>query len=390
MNETSRIISNQRHLFDIPEDVAYLNCAFISPAMRAVVAAGEDAIQRKQHPWRITPENFFDRSDEGRSLFARIIGASAEDVAIVPSVSYGIAVAAANIPVSAGQEVVILEDQFPSNVYPWRALAKERGATIVAVPRPQHQEGKNVYDGWTPGLMEAIGPKTALVALPHCHWTDGSLIDLKAVREAADAAGAALVLDVTQSCGAWPIDVAEIRPDFLVSASYKWLLGPYSLGFLYIAPKWQEGRPLEQTWLGRAGAEDFARLVDYTDEAAPGVRRFDMGERSQFQLMPMALAAMGQILDWGVENIAATLTLRTRQIADRAAAMGLVPIPEEARAGHYLGLGFPNGLPEGLREGLRERQVYISVRGHYLRVTPHLYNTDADVERLFEALEAVV
>lgn len=390
MNETSRIISNQRHLFDIPGDVAYLNCAFISPALRTVVEAGEGAIQRKQHPWRITPENFFDQSDEGRALFARIIGASPDDIAIVPSVSYGISLAAANIPVARGQEIVILEDQFPSNVYPWRSLASETGATIVTVPRSRQPDQQNVYDGWTPGLMNAIGPNTALVALPHCHWTDGSLIDLIAARDATEAVGAALVLDVTQSCGAWPVDVGDVRPDFLVSASYKWMMGPYALGFLYIAPRWQAGRPLEQTWLGREGAEDFTRLVDYTDAPAPGVRRFDMGERSQFQLMPMAIAAMSQVLDWGVDNIAATLTLRTRDIAARASAMGLVPVPEAGRAGHYLGLGFPYGPSEGLREALSKRQVYVSVRGESLRVTPHLYNTDDDVDRLFEALEAVL
>ncbi|MEN8159425.1 MAG: aminotransferase class V-fold PLP-dependent enzyme [Myxococcota bacterium] len=373
-------IDCQRHLFDVPDDVAYLNCAYMGPLLRSAAEAGAAAVARKQHPWEITSSDFFSLPDRGRAAFARLIGASAEDVAVIPAVSYGIALAARNLRIEPGQEIVLLGEQFPSNVYPWRAVAKERGARIVTVDAPGE-------DGWTPRILDVIGRETAVVAVPHCHWTDGALIDLLALRARTREVGAALVLDVAQSCGAWPLDVAEVRPDFLVAVTYKWLLGPYSLGFLYVAPEHRGGEPLEWNWIGRAGAEDFARLVDYTDAPAPGARAFDMGERAQFQLMPIAIAAMEQIQAWGVENIAATLSERTAAIAERAATLGLRAAPPDRRAGHYLGLRFPRGVPDGLLEQLARRRVYVSVRGDSVRVTPHLFTTDQDVDRFFEALE---
>ncbi len=378
------ILPNQRALFDIPRDVTYLNCAFMAPLMNSVVAAGEKAVRVKQHPWKISPPDFFDLPNQGRELFARIVGAGHKDIAVIPSVSYGLGIAALNVEVSFGQEILLLEEQFPSNVYPWRQKVKETGGRIVTVPRPADSKD------WTTAIIDTISRRTAVVALPHCHWTDGSLIDLVAVGEAARSVGAALVIDATQSAGALPIDVQAILPDYLAAASYKWLLGPYSLGFLYVAPHRQGGRPLEQAWAGRKGAQDFARLVDYQDEYAPGAKRMDMGESTQFHLMPMAIAAMQQILDWGIDNIAATLAQKTRGMAARADAMGLRPAPEHLRAGHYLGLGFPAGVAGQLMERLSEQKIYVSVRGDSMRITPHLYNNDADVDNLFGALESIM
>jgi selenocysteine lyase/cysteine desulfurase len=115
-----------------------------------------------------------------------------------------------------------------------------------------------------------------------------------------------------------------------------------------------------------------------------------MGEKSQFHLMPMAVAAMQQILDWGVEEIAYSLIEKTRVIAERAGQLGLTSVPENQRAGHYLGLKFPGGIPVDSHEQLAKHHVYVSIRGDSMRVTPHLYNTDRDIERLFEALDALV
>lgn len=379
-----RILHEQRALFDIPHDVSYLNCGYMSPLMHAVAAAGEVAVRAKQHPWEITAPDFFELPNRGRELFARIVGAERQNIAVIPAVSYGIAIAALNTSVQAGQEILLLQDQFPSNVYPWREKAKESGGRIVTVPRPAF--GKP----WTPAIIDTIGANTAVVALPHCHWTDGSLIDLVAVGEAVREAGAVLVVDATQSAGALPVDIRAVQPDYFVAAAYKWLLGPYSLGFLYVAPQHRKGRPLEQSWAGRKGAENFARLVDYQDEYGPGVKRMDMGESTQFHLMPMAIRAMEQILDWGVKNIAATLTEKTRLIAERAAGLGLASLPEELRAGHFLGLGFTDGVPDDLLEQLAARKIFLSVRGDSMRITPHLYNNEHDVDRLFEALESVL
>lgn len=374
-------IPSQRHLFDIPDEVAYLNCAYMGPLMRPVVAAGDRGVRAKARPWGISPDDFFDDGERARERFARIIGADAEGVALVPSASYGLSCAARNLAVEPGDGLVVLAEQFPSNVYAWREVAETRGASLVTAPRPED-------DDWTRAALDRIDERTAVVALPHCHWTDGGRLDLVRIGARCREVGAALVLDLTQSAGALRFDAGAVQPDYVISAGYKWLLGPYSLGFLWVAPKHREGRPIEFNWIGRAGSEDFARLIDYRNEYQPGARRFDVGERSNFILLPMLNAALEQILAWGVEAIETTLAARTVDIAARAARLGLGSAPPALRAGHFLGLRFPGGgLPAGLPAALAAEQVYVSVRGASMRVTPHLYNTDEDVDRLFAALE---
>lgn len=373
------VLGSQRELFEIPEDIAYLNCAYMSPQLRAVRAVGEEAVARKSRPWEIFPRDFFENSETARTLFAYLVGGDAEGVATIPSVSYGMAIATANIPIKAGQNVVVLEEQFPSNVYPWRELAKRMGAAVVTVPRPAGQD-------WTSAVLDRVDERTAVVAVPNCHWTDGSFLDLVRTGERAREVGAALVVDATQSLGAYPLDVSEVRPDFLVSAAYKWLLGPYSLGFLYVSEAYREGVPIEHNWISREGSEDFARLVEYTDTYGPGARRYDVGERSNFVLLPMAIEALRQILAWGVENIAASLRRLTDRIEAEAERLGMEAVPKSMRVGHMIGLGLGPEAPKDLAIRLAEENVFVSVRGRNLRVSPHLYNTERDVERLFDSL----
>ncbi len=375
-------LGNQRELFEMPDDIAYLNCAYMSPQLRSAREIGEKAVARKSRPWEITPDGFFEDSEQIRALFARLVGGEADGVAIIPSVSYGIAVAAANVPVRDGQKILILEDQFPSNVYPWRELATRRGAKLVTVPRPEDHD-------WTRAVLERIDEDTAVVAVPNCHWTDGSLLDLPQIGAGGREAGAALVVDGIQSLGAYPFDVEKVRPDFLVASSYKWLLGPYSVGFVYVGEGYREGRPIEHNWINRRYSEDFSRLVDYQDAFQPGARRYDVGERSNFALLPMAAEALRQILDWGVENVSETIGALTDSIEENAEERGIETIPRERRARHMIGLRLGTQAPPDLAARLAAQNVFVSVRGESVRVSPHLYNTERDVERLFEVLRQV-
>jgi selenocysteine lyase/cysteine desulfurase len=374
------MIPSQRHLFDIPEDIAYLNCAYLGPLSRAVVAAGQEASAKKSHPWKIGSEDFFTDTEIARALFAGLINAGGDDIAIVPAASYGVSVAARNLPLAKGQTVIVLAEQFPSNIYAWRESAAEAGASVVTVARPEH-------GNLTRAVLDALDERTAIVALPHCHWADGALLDLETIGRRCRELGAGLVLDVTQSAGVMPLDVKLMQPDFLVAACYKWLLGPYSIGFLYAAPHRQDGKPIEFNWRARLGSDNFAGLVNYEDTYLPGARRFDVGECANFQTMPAVIAALQQIRDWGVPTIAKTLAARNAGIAERAAALGLESLDAERRAGHFLGLRFPQAFPDGLLHALRQAGVYVSVRGDSLRITPHLYNDDADVDRLMHVLE---
>ncbi len=374
------MIGSQKHLFTIPDHITYLNCAYLSPQLRRVSEAGQRGMALKEAPWDVVSEDFFTTTEETRGLFAELIDAKADEIAFIPAASYGISVAAKNLKIEAGEKIIVLEEQFPSNVYPWEALAKEKNALIQTINRPEDGD-------WTKAILAGMDEKVALVALPHCHWTDGSLIDLVRVRKRCDQIKAALVIDGTQSLGALPFSVKEIRPDFLIGASYKSLLGPYSLGFMYVNPAYHEGTPLEFNWINRKNSEAFEGLANYREEFQPGARRFDVGERSNFTLMPMALAALRQILDWRVTEISASISAFTDQIAQEAEQFQLMVAPAHLRAGHMLGLRFPQGMPEDIVNQLSQNHIYVSVRGDSIRISPHLYNTEQDIERLFTVLK---
>lgn len=372
-----------RDAFDLPSGVAYLNCAYLGPLPRSAVAAGREALERKARPWQVTVTDFFEPLERARALFAGLVGGDADGVCIVPSVSYGVALAAANLPVGPGERIVVLAEQFPSNVYAWRDLAARTGAELVTVPRPAD-------DGWTAALEHAIDERVAIVALPVCHWTDGTAVDLVRVGERARAAGAALVVDACQAAGAVPLDVGAIQPDLLVSAAYKWLLGPYSLGFCWVAPHRRAGRPLEHNWITRAGSDDFAGLVDYADELAPGARRYDMGEVSNFVSLPAAITAMELLTGWGIDAVTEHAGKLTTAIADGAIELGFAVAPPAARSSHLLGLHLPADLdPAAVTAHLRERQVHVSVRGTTIRVSAHVFNTADDVDALLAALRSM-
>lgn len=370
----------QRHRFAMPHDVHYLNCAYMSPLADSVIAAVNAGAALKQRPWEYRAADFFAYPESFRQSAARIVGSDPGSIAIIPSASYGLAIAAKNLPLKAGQQIVVLAHQFPSNLYVWRERAARTGASIITV---QREAGA----AWTAAVLDAINPDTAIVAVPNCHWADGGVVDLVAVGAACRRVGAALVLDLTQSLGALPFNAAEVQPDFMVAACYKWLMGPYGTGILYVAPQHQGGAPIEQTWMGRAGSEDFTRLTDYRDDYQDGARRFDMGEKSNPALLLGAKAGIDMLLDWGIEAISATLGAMTTGIAKAATDIGLSADPIGVRAPHFLSLAFPGDVPAGLTDRLAAKSVHVSLRGSSLRVTPHLYNDQADCDALISALK---
>lgn len=377
------MIKCQKDLFDIPEGITYLNSAYMGPLMKAAAEIGVAAVNKKMNPWSIAISDFFEPPNRYYELAAEMIDAKASDIAIVPSVSYGTAIAAKNIKVSAGQNIVIMADQFPSNVYPWIELAKENGAEIITVDWPADGD-------WTAAIIGATNENTAIVASANAHWTNGTLIDLVAVGKETRAVGAALVLDMTQTLGVMPFSVKDVDPDYMIVGSYKWLLGPYSLGFMYVAPRHQGGKPIEESWIIRRGAEDFARLVDYKEDYEDGARRFDMGEKSNFINIPIAIAGMEKLNELGAENIAEYIKSITDYIAKRARAIGLHVVDDHLRSPNLIGINFKDGVPDHLAPTLAENKVFVSIRGDSIRIAPHIYNDIADVDRMFEVLEGAL
>jgi len=368
----------QRELFDIPDDVAYFNCASLAPLLRASVEAGAAAGARRARPWLTGGRDWFTEADERRALFAELAGVDPEGVALVPATSYGLAVAAANLTARPGQRVLVLAGDYPSNRYTWQRFAGRTGAEVVTVERRDGQR-------WGEAVVAALDERVAVVAVLATHWTDGGSVDLAAIGARAREAGAALVVDASQAVGAMPLDWRRIRPEYLVTVGYKWLLGPFALGYLHVAEPHRDGVPLEENWISRLGSEDFAALVDYQDRYQPGARRFDVGQRTHFETTPMAIAALRQLLDWEVPRIAATLGRLTGRIQDEVEAIGL-RLTSSDRVPHMLGIDLPDQALGAVAGALADAGVYAGVRGSSLRVSPHLWTTDQDVERLVSAL----
>jgi selenocysteine lyase/cysteine desulfurase len=373
------LIPCQRHLFDIPPDVSYFNNGSLAPLLKTAQEAARDALATRSAPWRIGADDWFSGVEERRTLFAGLIGGDPNAVALVPATSYGLATAAKNLSARPDQRVLIIADDYPSNVYTWRTFCHRHGCELVTVTR---EPGA----AWTDGVLAAIDERAAIVAVPNVHWTDGSLLDLVAISRAVRAAGGKLIVDASQSLGAMPLDLAAVRPDFLVAVGYKWLLGPFGLGYLYVAPEHRDGSPLEENWIAREGADDFGRLTHYTNVYQPGSRRFDVGERSLFEVTPMASAALRQLNEWTVDAVAATLGPITGRIEQGARALGVDVESAGRRAPHMLGLRLPHDKWAKAGDHFKRAGVTVGIRPGTVRIAPHLYTTDEDVERLLAAL----
>ena len=376
------LLLNQRALFDLPDEVAYLRCAATAPLLRRAREAGERALALKARPWGPGwGEHSAAAVEQTRGLFAGLIGATADDIALVPSASYGLSTAANNLSVGVNRTVVVLANQFPSNIYPWREAVHRDGGKIRTV--------KPVAGGWTETVIDAIDPNTAIVALPQCHWLDGATLDVAAVRARCHEVDAALVLDLSQSAGVVPFDVRAIDPDFAVTVAEKWLLGPVQLGYLYVAPRRQNGKPIEHGWIGRR-IEDARFLHRYAEDYRDGARRFDVGERTNIVNLAIAIEAMQQITAWGVETIASSIRPLTEAIAEKALSLGYAASPEHGRAPHIVGLLRPGGWPADVQQRLERDNVLVSLRDDVLRIAPHVYNNEADIDALMRGLRKLM
>ena len=377
-------------LFSLPPELHYLNCAFMAPSSKRVVEAGRLALGRIEAPARLGVADFFEPGAHVRQLFAGLIGAAEADrVAIIPSVSYAMATIARNTPLATGQVVVVVEEQFPSVVYTWRRACRESGATLRTVSAPDTAESR--AEAWNAALLDAIDDRTAVVAIPELHWTDGLRFDIDAVGARARAVGARFVIDGTQSVGALPFDVGRTRPDALVCAGYKWLTGPYSVGVAWYGPAFDGGTPLEENWITRRGSDRFNELVNYRDDYRPSAIRYDVGERSNFVLLPMLETALEQVVEWTPERIAAHTRTLTGAAVPRLRELGCRVEDDRWRAGHLLGVRLPAGVDvEQLGRGLAARQVSVSLRGGAIRVAPHLYNDAGDLDALIDVVAGAV
>ncbi len=374
-------MTDYRADFDIPRDLCYLNAAYMTPLTHRQVAIAQEAAVRMSQPWDVRQVDFFTQSEAVRARAAQFFGAQSDNIALVPSVSYGLSIAVRNLRLAAGQAILVLADQFPSNIYPWRRLAAETNAEIITVQAPDDQD-------WTKAILSqiaALQDRLAIAAIPQVHWSTGLQIDLAAVGDAIKAAGAQLVLDLTQSLGAVPFSVASCDPDFVAVASYKWMMGPYSTGFLYVADRHLDGIPLEENWIARRGSEDFRRLVDYQDGYQAGARRFDVGEKSNFHLMPVLEDGLAWLDRFAAGEIELRLRDVTAALAVSAERAGLKPAHCAHRSANILGL-FVGADAAQIAARLQDLGVAVTARGETIRLAPHLWVDQVDLEHFGDAI----
>ncbi len=381
------MLSSQRALFDMPREVCYLNAAAWSPLPLAAQDAGRIGVARKGRPWRLDPGLAAQQYERARAAAARLINADPADVALISSVSYGVATAAKALTVPAGSRVLLLQDDHSSPVLEWMSRAAAQGFAIETVKRPEDGD-------WTAALLAAIErrgvPPVGLASISSVHWSDGGAVDLDRVAAGLRAHGAALLVDATHGAGIMKLDVKSLDPDFLVFPTYKWVLGPYGRAFLYMAKRHQDGVPLEQTSYGRrAVSADQSTYLRDTAYVA-GARRFDMGERDHFISLEMAAVGMEMVAGWGSDAIVARLGMLTRRIADGLRNSGVLIADERLRAPHILSPSFPRGMPGGLIEKLAQEQVYVAPRLGRLRISPHVYNDEVDADRFVETFRKAI
>jgi selenocysteine lyase/cysteine desulfurase len=354
--------------------------------MNESIDIGYMGLRKKARPYELEIPDFFNPVDNLKQSFSQLIHNEESDrIAIIPSVSYGIANACNNIPFEEGDEIIIAGDQFPSNVYPWMSIAEEKGCKIVTIPSPDVMEMKGLL--WNMAILEAINGKTKVVALSHVHWSEGIIYDLYSIRQRLNDVEGYLIIDGTQSIGALPFSIAEFQPDALIVAGYKWLMGPYGIGLAYYNERFDQGHPVEHNWINRLNSENFAGLVNYQPQFKSGAHRYCVGENSNFIAIPMLNYSINKILEWTPESIQDYCGSISNEALHQLSASGYEVCPEGQRSNHLFGIKIPENVSgEDLKNELAAAHIYVSVRGNYLRVAPYVFNNEDDIRKLCNIL----
>ncbi len=381
---------DKRHLFDILEDITYLNIASLSPSFKSVEKAGIDAVIKKSRPYKIPSSDFFEPVIAVKKLFAELIGAEDYNrIATIPSVSYGLANVANNVKLNPDDEVIIIEEQFPSNVYIWKKLVKQYGAKLIVIKAPDTKT--DFGNRWNDAIMEAITDKTALVALGNIHWANGTIFNLAAIRQKTREHNALLIVDGSQSIGALPFSIEEIDPDALVCAGYKWLFGPYGCAYAYYGSYFDGGIPIEENWSNRLNSENLSGLTNYQPEYKPLANRYTVGENGSFIYIRMQIEALKEVLKFRPQELQDYCYHITKKAMDDLKGLGFSIRNPEERAKHLFGIELPEGIDvQHLKTQLAEANIYVSFRGRYIRLSCHFYNTSKDFEKLVDCISTVL
>jgi selenocysteine lyase/cysteine desulfurase len=369
--------------FFLSEDLTYLNAAGQGPLPRVSVRALEAAVDWKKLPHQIPDPLYFELPDRVRELIAQLIRAQPDEVALTTGASGGLCAVAAGIPWKPEDEVLVARGEFPAHFSTWVPL-NSAGCLRLRIVEPR-EVFLTAED-----FLQQIGPRTRLVSTSLVRFDDAARIDATRLAEACHAVGAALLLDISQCAGALPIDVRALGADFLVCAGYKWLLGPFGAGFFWVKSEHlSKMRPGPFYWMAAEGSDNFAALNFADPKPANAARRWDTAETSSFYNLAALDAGIELVLRIGPEKVLEHNHKLIDWLFARLPNDRFVPASplDRARRGPY-GC-FRARTPEKTAEfydKLRQENVITSLREGNIRVSPYVYNSERDIDRLISVV----
>ena len=382
MATTQPVTDWKKEWFEI-EDATYLNTSAHAAMPRVTLRAVQNSIEANKFPHHRDDDVFFEAPIRIRASLSKMIGARPEEIAVTSGAGTGVAAVAHLLTWKPGDEVITAKGEFPVQYATWKPMEEREGVklTIVA-PRDRFITADD--------LIAAMTPRTRVVSVSHVRFDDGSLLDAARVAAACHAQGALLVLDVSQSCGAVPMDVKNLDADFLVCAGYKWLLSPYGTGFLWVKSEHQDtGRPGPFSWTSQATDSFFA--LSYVDpKPSRSAKRWDSVEAATY--FNFNLAAMDASVDFVLRVGPELVREHNRQLLEflfEHLPKDCVPAsPLDSTQRGPCG-SFTARTPEKtveLYQKLQREHVVVAMREGKIRVSPHLFNSERDIDRLINVV----
>jgi cysteine desulfurase / selenocysteine lyase len=367
------------------EGVTYLNLAGNSPIPKVAIKRMQEAIEWKKSPQRIPDTAFFEVPNRVRAAIAKLIGGKPEEIALTTGASTGMAAVAYGLEWKPGDEVLTASGEFPLQYATWKPMEEREGIKVTAV-----KPGGTCHS--TDDFIAALTPRTRLVSVSHVRFDNGAMIDATNLAAACHAQGALLLLDVSQSCGAVPMDVTQMGADFLVCAGYKWLLGPFGTGFFWAKHEHiAKMRPGPFYWMAAEGVNNFADLATAPPRPANAAKRWDAAETANYYNLAALEGGLELVLRAGASTVAEHNHQLIEQLFERLPKDRCVvasPLERERRGPYGCFQARSAEKTRDLYEKLRTENVITSLREGKIRVSPYLYNTEQDVDRLVRMITA--